>query len=330
MREIERSYNTVDNSSFEAAKEAYCRLEDFFRDFNEKHIKFGFELLQFQKNKFYSLIKPKDEKRFSCVYRSIHTYAVYYDAKTKTNNAVALTHLYVKDDKRFKQVNLELKEVKKVCYSANQKNDLFDAELKMMGHAANVRNKCFVRFVCDEQRPESWGANARELASIVRIEERGEQCIAMPFYEVRDLLYAFLSDRFKSFYLEYRFARGDISLLFYLYSNFFAAIYKTHLRNYNTFGYSPVKVQTEKGTLDGVRDEHEYYYLNKKIYSSRFATDGFSGFYYNKTIKYGIGDMPCYADIHATEAELEKQNSYFVRDLTAISGDEENGIDERF
>lgn len=228
--------------------------------------------------------------------------------------------------------NLELKEVKKVCYSANQKNDLFDAELKMMGHAANVRNKCFVRFVCDEQRPESWGANARELASIVRIEERGEQCIAMPFYEVRDLLYAFLSDRFKSFYLEYRFARGDISLLFYLYSNFFAAIYKTHLRNYNTFGYSPVKVQTEKGTLDGVRNEHEYYYLNKKVYSSRFATDGFSGFYYNKTIKsgYGIGDMPCYADIHATEAELEKQNSYFVRDLTAISGDEENGTDERF
>lgn len=75
MREIERSYNTVDNSSFEAAKEAYCRLEDFFRDFNEKHIKFGFELLQFQKNKFYSLIKPKDENRFSCVYRSIFDFA---------------------------------------------------------------------------------------------------------------------------------------------------------------------------------------------------------------------------------------------------------------
>lgn len=34
----------------------------------------------------------------------IHTYAVYYDKKTKRNRAIALTHLYIKDEKRFKQV----------------------------------------------------------------------------------------------------------------------------------------------------------------------------------------------------------------------------------
>lgn len=34
----------------------------------------------------------------------IHTYAVYYDKQTKQNRAIALTHLYVKDEKRFKQV----------------------------------------------------------------------------------------------------------------------------------------------------------------------------------------------------------------------------------
>ena len=34
----------------------------------------------------------------------VHTYAVYYDKKKKENRAVALTHLYVKDEKRFKQV----------------------------------------------------------------------------------------------------------------------------------------------------------------------------------------------------------------------------------
>lgn len=33
-----------------------------------------------------------------------HTYAVYYDKPSKRYRAVALTHLYVKDDKRFKQV----------------------------------------------------------------------------------------------------------------------------------------------------------------------------------------------------------------------------------
>lgn len=34
-----------------------------------------------------------------------HVYAVYYDRKTKQNRAVALTHLYIKDPKRFKQVS---------------------------------------------------------------------------------------------------------------------------------------------------------------------------------------------------------------------------------
>ncbi|MCD8372198.1 MAG: hypothetical protein LUD27_02725, partial [Clostridia bacterium] len=33
-----------------------------------------------------------------------HTYAVYRDNKTHELRAVALTHLYVKDEKRFKQV----------------------------------------------------------------------------------------------------------------------------------------------------------------------------------------------------------------------------------
>ncbi len=31
-----------------------------------------------------------------------HTYAVYYDKAKKENHAVALTHLSVKDNKRFK------------------------------------------------------------------------------------------------------------------------------------------------------------------------------------------------------------------------------------
>ena len=36
--------------------------------------------------------------------KGTHTYAVYQDKKTKENRAVALTHLYVKDNKRFRQV----------------------------------------------------------------------------------------------------------------------------------------------------------------------------------------------------------------------------------
>ena len=34
-----------------------------------------------------------------------HTYAIYYDRKTKEYRAIATTHLYIKDIKRFKQVS---------------------------------------------------------------------------------------------------------------------------------------------------------------------------------------------------------------------------------
>ena len=53
--------------------------------------------------------------------------------------------------------NLELKEVKKGTEETNQKNDLFNAWLKMCRHSATVDNFPFIKVFTDEQRPESWG-----------------------------------------------------------------------------------------------------------------------------------------------------------------------------
>lgn len=51
------------------------------------------------------LVKIKNKYFFnSSKPNGTHTYAVYYDKQTKQNRAIALTHLYVKDEKRFNQV----------------------------------------------------------------------------------------------------------------------------------------------------------------------------------------------------------------------------------
>lgn len=42
-----------------------------------------------------------------------HTYLVFFDRKKKRYNAVQLTHLYIKDNKRFVQVNKGLIKVEK-------------------------------------------------------------------------------------------------------------------------------------------------------------------------------------------------------------------------
>ena len=55
--------------------------------------------------------------------------------------------------------------MKTVEDEANQKNDLFNAWLKMCRHSATVDNYPFIKVFVDEQRPESWGADARDRAT---------------------------------------------------------------------------------------------------------------------------------------------------------------------
>lgn len=51
------------------------------------------------------LVKIKNKYLFqSEIPEGVHTYAVYYDKESKRNRAVALTHLYRKDYKRFSQI----------------------------------------------------------------------------------------------------------------------------------------------------------------------------------------------------------------------------------
>lgn len=63
--------------------------------------------------------------------------------------------------------NLELQQIKKNDESTNQKNDLFNSWLKMVRHSATIDNYPFVKIITDEQRPESWGADARDLCEII-------------------------------------------------------------------------------------------------------------------------------------------------------------------
>lgn len=200
---------------------------------------------------------------------------------------------------------------------ANQKNDGFNDSLKMIRHSATVCNFPFVKIITDEQRPESWGADARDLCEIVYIEKSGETALAMPFFAVAELLYSFFSSKFDNFYYQYRFNRADNTLLMYLLKNLFAKFNDFYVRTYNTFGYCTLKVQVESGTQDGARQGKLYYLMFKKIYSKRFSTDCLGDFYYTRALRSDIGlwELDEYKGVKATVKELELQNSYFVQDL---------------
>lgn len=213
--------------------------------------------------------------------------------------------------------NLELREVKRSKDETNQKNDLFNAWLKMCRHSATIDNFPFIKVFTDEQRPESWGADARDLCDILNISKCGKQQIAIPLYIYEKMITEILFNWFMGIYSDFRIRRGDNTLLVYILKEIISALFNYNLRNYNKFGYSTVFIEKEKGTMDGKIEKKKYFLMNKKIYSQRFSTDCFSDYFNDlgRKTKLGLDDYMEYGTERATIDELKMQNSYFINSL---------------
>ena len=213
--------------------------------------------------------------------------------------------------------NLELTDVKGKSKETNQKNDLFNVWLKMCRHAATVDNFPFIKVITDEQRAESWGADARELCDILTIVGSGKPKLALPFYTIEDMIACIAFSRFMRLYYDFRYRRGDNTLLVYLLKSVVGWIYKRNERLYNRFGYSVLSIEKERGTQDGKIEKKRYYLADYKIYRDRFSTDCFSDYFNDLALKTKVGlrDYLKYRTSKASVEELKAQNSYFINGL---------------
>ena len=213
--------------------------------------------------------------------------------------------------------NLELKEVKKSVTETNQKNDLFNSWLKMCRHSATVDNFPFIKVFTDEQRPESWGADSRDLCEIITILSAGEQRLALPFYTIEEMVIEWVYCRFIDLYADFRYNRGDNTLLVHILKSVTARLWKRNVKIYNKYGYSVLSVTKQAGTMDDKIRRKKYYLCNRKIYSKRFSTDCFSDYFNEmaRNAKTGINDYIEYATEKASVSELKEQHSYFINSL---------------
>lgn len=212
---------------------------------------------------------------------------------------------------------LENQAYKKDDPLANPKNDLFNADLKLRRHPGTVSFYPFVKFFGDEQRPESVGADEREVSMIVHVSKAKETSMAMPFFTLTQVFSDWLVNKFLDFYDEYRYYRNDEGLFIYSLRHIVSFIQGYTVRRVNTFGYKRITLNLENGTQDGVLKPKVYYLSFKKIYSKRFSTDCYKNVFseVTKKCKIGLKDLETYSDVCATEGELLRQNSYFVRDV---------------
>ena len=217
---------------------------------------------------------------------------------------------------------LELKETKINTDECNQRNDLFNSCLKMSRHACVIRNRVFLKILCDLQRPEDWGAGGREVGEVVFISDKGDLAPALPFYSTYwlvELIFMKLKSSFDRFYVKYIYQRGDNTLLVYLLKNTVAALSRYFTKTNNRYGTQTLHLQVESARMDGEPKERKYYRMPKKDFAKRYTTNCLSAIFEGDEVNtVSISDFCEYADILATSEELAMQHSHFQRDISRM------------
>jgi len=228
----------------------------------------------------------------------------------------------IKDLERAKQdPSIPALELERLTQRATHLTDKFNDTIKLIRHKSTIMGFPFARVFMDDQRPESLGADCRDLFEIVHITEKSETRLAMPFHFFGELLHAFTFPRFRRAYETYRFHRGDNTLLMFLLKKIGAGIHRAYSRIYNRFGYHVLALAVEDAATGKIKKESHYYLSHKKIYSNRFSTDAYAELF--AQCKVGVEDMPEYKSHKATKEELLSQNSYFINEITKYGGSDE-------
>lgn len=97
-----------------------------------------------------------------------HTYAVYYDRKSKSYRAVGLTHLYLKDPKRFKLVSkgfIKKMKFKEFETPSGVKNSYFERNRK--GKKIDLNDKDNVVNVSKRHLPKKQAEAIKRFAKYV-------------------------------------------------------------------------------------------------------------------------------------------------------------------
>lgn len=200
----------------------------------------------------------------------------------------------------------------------NQRNDLFELDVKMHGHAATIDNYTYFRMLLDDQRPDSLAADDKDLCDIIMIKKTSEAKIVMPGFAIEEAIYLIATKFFDKVYYNIRNLRGDNTLFVYLLKKLYAPINKHYAGIFNRYSVYTATLRVSNGMTDELlTDKGKYYLFTKKDYAARFATDGIKEFYDKKALrsKYGLNDFERYAELHPSCEEMKKAKSHFYDQL---------------
>ncbi|MBQ7912818.1 MAG: hypothetical protein IJ308_03620 [Clostridia bacterium] len=205
----------------------------------------------------------------------------------------------------------------------NVKNDLFEMDVKMRGHAATVANYTFVRYLFDDQRPDSLSADNKDLCDIIRIKKTSDPKIVMPGFAFEELGFHLWTMLYVKLLYMVRVARGDNTLFLYLLDKLDSLIFNHYTRVFNQYSVYTAQTKVWDGMDDEVlEDKGKYYIATAKVYRYRFATAAIRDYYHVKALRArgGINDFETWCGVNPRLSEYNKSGSLFFRKMRTVTG----------
>ena len=194
--------------------------------------------------------------------------------------------------------------------------------LGVLRHLTTVRYKQYGFIIWDEQKLSAFSGLEAAMAetNIFISKQKKNQKSALPLWFFEGVIIDWFSSRYNYLYQKYIYLRNDQTLFSYIASHISSFFNNLNRNLINTFGYRKVELSLSGVNVNGAQEQRgddSFFLMNKIVFSDRYQTDCYKGFFDNlkRQAKEGINQFEAYSGKVATIQELVKTNGYFATEL---------------
>ena len=194
--------------------------------------------------------------------------------------------------------------------------------LGVLRHLTTVRYKQYGFIIWDDQKLSSFSGYESAMAetNIFITGKKSNNKLALPLWWIESILLQWFSWKFNNRYSKYIRLRNDKTLYSY-YVGHCSSFFNNLTRNINSiFGYRRMSLSLSGVNVNGAqesRGESSFFLMNKIVFSNRYRTDCYKGFFdkLKMQAKKGINQFDSFEGNAATIDELIKTRGYFASEL---------------
>lgn len=213
-------------------------------------------------------------------------------------------------------------------YDTKPSNDGTAACFGVFRHLTTVRNHQYGYIFWDEQKISAF-SNAEAVmaeSNIFLSEQNNSFKNAVPHFFFESTVIEWGKEHFTRQIDRYIKIRNDQTLYSYFYlriAGFFANLSR---KLNNIFGYRNIDMNLSGANINGTQEKRgnkTFYLMNKIVFSDRYQTDCYSGFFDNlkRQSKKGINQLTSFSGRVATPGELHQTSGYFADELIEAISD---------